>query len=130
MTEVMYVIGIDPGLGGAVAVLPDLQIYDTPVVHPSKGGRMYLPAQMADLLMPWAGGKTMAFLEKQQAMPQQGRSSVFSIMGTISQDKKKEVSRARASELYPAMSHMFQRVMDHDRAEALLLARYGLGVVK
>ena len=163
MTEAMHVIGIDPGLGGAVAVLPDLKIYDTPVVHPSKGGRMYLPAQMADLLRPWAGGKTMAFLEKQQAMPAQGRSSVFSIgtgygiwlgilgalkipvtivhpavwkkamfgsMGAISQDKKKEVSRARASELYPGMSHMFQRVMDHDRAEALLLARYGLGVVK
>lgn len=161
--DTMHVIGIDVGLGGAVAILPEQRIYDTPVVTPTKGGRQYLPAQMADLIRPWAGAKTTAVLEKQQAFPQQGRSSVFSIgtgygiwlgilgtlkipvtivapavwkkemfgsMGELSLDKKKEAARVRASELYPGMSHLLQRVMDHDRAEALLLARYGVRVVK
>ncbi len=163
MTEAMHVLGIDPGLGGAVAVLPDLRIMDTPVVDLDKGGRQYSPALMADLLAPWAGNKTMAFLEYQQAFPQQGVHSVFSIgmgygiwlgilgalkipvtivtpakwkkvmvpgLGSVPKKKKKEKSRLRAIELYPGMSHMLNLVKHHDRAEALLLARYGVGVVK
>jgi crossover junction endodeoxyribonuclease RuvC len=159
----MYVLGIDSGLGGAVAVLPDLQIMDTPVADLDSGGRQYLPALMADLLVPWAGNKTMAFLEYQQAFPKQGVHSVFSIgmgygiwlgvlgalkipvtivrpadwkremlpgLGGVPKKKKKEAARLRALELYPGMSHMLHLIKHHDRAEALLLARYGLGVVK
>ncbi len=161
--ETMHVIGIDPGLGGAVAVLPELKLYDTPIADLAAGGRQYLPALMADLLRPWAGGKTTAFLEYQQAFPQQGVHSVFSIgmgygiwlgvlgalkisvkivrptewkkemlpgLGSVPKKKKKEAARLRALELYPGMSHMLNLVKHHDRAEALLLARYGVGVVK
>lgn len=35
-----------------------------------------------------------------------------------------EVSRARAIELFPDSSHLFKRKMDHNRAEAVLLAEY------
>lgn len=37
----------------------------------------------------------------------------------------KELSRARAIELWPDSSHLFKRKLDHNRAEACLLAEYG-----
>lgn len=38
----------------------------------------------------------------------------------------KEAARQRAIQLYPDMAHALDRVMDHGRAEALLIARFGL----
>lgn len=40
----------------------------------------------------------------------------------------KERSRARALQLFPALAHMLSRKKDGDRAEALLIARYGLSL--
>jgi hypothetical protein len=39
--------------------------------------------------------------------------------------KGKDASRARASELLPAYSHLWQRKRDDGRAEAALIALYG-----
>ena len=39
----------------------------------------------------------------------------------------KSTSRQRACELWPTESHRFARVKDDGRAEACLIARYGLG---
>ena len=39
--------------------------------------------------------------------------------------KEKEVSRALAINLFPEAAHMLSRKMDHNRAEALLIAEYG-----
>lgn len=81
----MRFIGIDPGLSGAVAMLPSAtdgsSIFDTPVG--SDGNRtVYLPLEMAVILTKLrsvSGPSCMVYLEKQQAMPKQGVSSTFSI---------------------------------------------------
>src|SRR3990172_8095817 len=75
------VVGIDPGLGGAVAVLPDALVFDTPVGVIGRGKsnkRDYIEAAMADLLRPYADGGAIVVIEQQQAFPGQGRSSTFS----------------------------------------------------
>lgn len=41
-------------------------------------------------------------------------------------DKDKEKSRQKAMEMWPRRIHAIQRKMDHDRAEAALMARFGL----
>lgn len=43
--------------------------------------------------------------------------------------KDKELSRARALELWPARAELFAKKKHHGRAEAALLARYGADVV-
>ena len=77
----MRYIGIDVGLAGAVAILPDLIVTDTPVAVVTKGKttrRVYLEAAMADLLRPHATGPCHAILEAVHSMPKQGSKSVFS----------------------------------------------------
>lgn len=154
----MHVIGIDPGLGGAVAILPEQRIVDTPVDWVGKK-RKYLPAEMAMILIPFQGEKATVILEQQTPMPRQSPNSMFSIgqgfgiwLGILAayriptvvvtpQRWKKEMlqgigtkdkgaARKRAQELFPGMTHFLQRVKDHDRAEALLMAQYGMGLVK
>ena len=149
----MHVIGIDPGLGGAVAFLPEHRIVDTPVAMIGTK-RSYLPLEMARVLSMYKGEKTLAVLEKQQAMPKQGVSSTFSIgqgfgiwLGILGafeipylivrpqewkqemlkgMSKEKGAAIKRAQELFPGLGHMLTRVKDHDRAEALLMAQYGI----
>ncbi len=73
-------IGIDPGLTGAVAILPDGLLFDTPIAEVRRGKRtkrVYLETQMAAILRPYAGGQTYAFLEAVHAMPEQGVASMF-----------------------------------------------------
>lgn len=160
-------IGIDPGLGGALAlinhngVLCDVQ--DMPTMARSGGfvknqidaGRLYA------MLSHWAsesGGReeVVICIENMRAMPKQGRSSVFSmglsaglIEGVVASHryphylidptvwkkhfqltgKDKDMSVTLAKRLYPGTSY-FDRKKDHDRAEAVLLARYIFEEVK
>ncbi len=93
---------------------------------------------------------TSCAVESVSAMPKQGVSSMFSLgdtAGTIravvmllripltftaasawkramALDSDKERSRARAIELYPEVADRLARKADHNRAEALLLARW------
>lgn len=149
----MHVIGIDPGLGGAVAILPEERIVDTPVTQIGTR-RSYLPVEMALILAPYKGERAMVVLEQQTAMPRQSPNSMFSIgqgfgiwLGILAAfriptqvirpqrwkqemlsgigTKDKGAAIKRAQELFPGMSHLLQRVKDHDRAEALLMAEYG-----
>jgi hypothetical protein len=77
-------IGIDPGLGGAVAVLASdgalEAIADTPVLvlRTSRGTRQEydIPGLVA-LLAPYSGHKSHIILEEAQAMPGQGTRSMF-----------------------------------------------------
>jgi crossover junction endodeoxyribonuclease RuvC len=106
------------------------------------------------ILMQFAGSDDLsivAFLENVNAMPGQGVSSVFSLGDTFGSirsvlaccnietnliapqtwkkyfkiGKDKEVVRALAIRLYPEASEYLKRKKDHNRAEALLIARYG-----
>lgn len=47
-------------------------------------------------------------------------------LGLIGQDK--EASRAKALKLYPSLADQLKRKKDHNRAEAVLLAHWGLSV--
>ena len=80
----MIIVGIDPGISGAVAFikLPSgvVEIYDTTVAEIKKGKTKkneYLPYQMAKLLNFCRVGEFFLFIEKVHSMPGQGVASMF-----------------------------------------------------
>lgn len=110
-------------------------------------------ADLADTIrahMPYA----FAIVEQVHAMPKNGVASMFrfgqsygtllGILGALAipvkhvtpatwkkamkLDNSAETSRARAIETWPDMADRFSRKMDHNRAEACLLALYGAGL--
>lgn len=151
----MITIGVDPGLSGAVGVLRDGQyvaVEDMPTVAKGSGSvkSEVDPAGLIALLRRHAPADEAiaAALERVNAMPGQGSSSIFSlgdsfgcarsalaacrfetVYVTPAQWKKhfkltsdKELSRALAVRLFPgAPLHLKKHA---DRAEALLLARW------
>lgn len=165
------IIGIDPGLTGAIATNTGL-VWDLPVLAKGTGKQAaitkhldpkglynlfyHIIKQAEDL-----NQEIVVYLERQyyrkkvnpktkQEIPQ-GGSSIFSlgdtygvcrsmapifgikmetIMPSVWKPKMgitydKEVCRARAIELYPASYDYLKRKKDHNRAEALLIAKYG-----
>ena len=81
-------VGIDPGLGGAVAVIDQrgnvISVHDTPTltVKRAKGHkRVYLEPEMVNILeaVKTTGDVRIVGIERQQAMPAQGGTSMFSI---------------------------------------------------
>ena len=79
----MIVIGIDPGISGAVAAVDSetrelLRVADTPVFNVQKG-REYDISGMADLLRSIIlGNPARVVIERAQPMPGQGVTSTFS----------------------------------------------------
>ena len=79
----MLIIGLDPGLSGAVAFLNDqdndLKVFDTPTLTLSRGGKAKREPDMVELarIVGAAGPIAHAFVEQVGAMPGQGVSSVF-----------------------------------------------------
>jgi crossover junction endodeoxyribonuclease RuvC len=142
------VIGIDPGLSGAIAALDAIDgrliwVEDMPAL-----GKRVNAAHLADLL---EGERIVtAAVEAVHAMPRQGVSSSFNfgvslgivlgVLGALDVPvthptpaawKKamgvtadKASSRRRATDLWPAMSGTFARVKDDGRAESALIARH------
>ncbi len=147
-------IGIDPGLTGACAVIgPDGQtIIDMPIVRTYSKG--YVDAYaLRNWLVQW--GPRLLVVELAGSRQMQGVSSISQTwltfggvvatamtldcpieivsplkwkraLGLLRQDK--EASRAMALRLYPQQSDMLKWKKNHDRAEALLLAHWGLSV--
>ena len=77
----MHTIGIDPGLTGAVAVLPEGLFFDTPTESVKKGSskKVYLVAEMVAALESFgydAAGlpRGHAYIEDVHAMPGQGQA--------------------------------------------------------
>jgi Holliday junction resolvasome RuvABC endonuclease subunit len=97
-------------------------------------------------------GPHFAFIERGQALPRQGASSGFKFGRSVGalettialcavpleiiepsmwkralrlKGKDKEGSRQRALEMFPHAQHLLARKMDHQRAEAMLIACYG-----
>ena len=146
-------LGIDPGLSGAVAMLPDLIVRDTPVV--STGTRReYVPIAMAQLLEELVdGAEALVTIERVQPFPKAGVVPMFQlglglgvwlgVLGALrlpydfvrpqewkrtmipGRGREKEASRLRALELWPELVSQLGRKQDHDRAEALLIAAWG-----
>ena len=153
----MLIVGIDPGITGAVAaVTPSgaLQwVVDMPIRDAGKRARKANEidgASLARLLRVYVADIGEVWIEEVSAMPGQGVSSMFGLgdsrgcirgvieaLGLSTQrvhprawkrslglDSDKDASRALAIRLYPGCEAL-ARKKDHNRAEAILLARYG-----
>jgi hypothetical protein len=109
---------------------------------------------MAAMLKPYASHQCHVYIEESQPMPNQGSRSMFTIgLGyglwigllttlqlpytpirpgiwkrSLALGKDKEASRLRAMQLYPGADLRLKK--HHGRAEALLLASYGLRALK
>jgi len=147
------IAAFDPGLNGGGAFLTReglLACFDLPTIGESAHRRIDA-ANLADLLREH-GPYAAAYVEQVGARPGQGVSSMFgfgqaygTILGVIgalaipvrhvSPAKWKkalglnsdgEASRARAIETWPTHAELLARKRDHNRAEAALLALYGL----
>jgi hypothetical protein len=140
------VLGIDPGLKGALAFLyldGDIaEIEDMPCI-----GNVVNAYMLANLIEGY-GPVKMAVVERAQSMPRQGIAGAFNygvsygkILGVLatlhipiteiasSQWKKKwrlgkdkNLSRKRASDMFPTWADHFNLVKHDGRAEAVLMA--------
>ena len=85
----MRVIGIDPGLSGAIAILEDnkvLQIFDMPVMAEGKKNKRQLnSAQLANIIKENTQGseEKAVVVEQVNAMPGQGVTSMFNFGQTF-----------------------------------------------
>lgn len=150
------ILGIDPGAGGALAFLNLeaglLDIVDTPIVLVKRGQKMKreISAGMLAAIIR-ARKPDAAWIEKVNAMPGQGSSSMFQFgrgvgmiegvlaaleitthyvtpqkwQKAVEQRPGKDGSRERASQLFPAYAGQFLRVKDDGRSDAALIAYYG-----
>jgi crossover junction endodeoxyribonuclease RuvC len=151
----MITIGIDPGLSGAIGILNEgryVDVVDMPIVSKGSGSvkNEVDPMGLIKILRSYAPADeyVMAVLERVNAMPGQGVSSVFSLGDSFgcarsaitacrfemtyiapTQWKKhfkltsdKEMSRALAIRMFPDAPLNLKK--HSDRAEALLMARW------
>lgn len=149
----MTVIGIDPGLTGAVAVLSEYPLLAVrmPVMDYSPTGYVKRAVDLQTLatllaLYPSA----VMYLERVNAMPGQGVAGMFSlgmsywgaagvaaglgnhvVLVTPQEWKRyfnlnadKDTARLLAQRLFPRVDLSLKK--DHGRAEALLIAKYGV----
>jgi crossover junction endodeoxyribonuclease RuvC len=149
------IIGIDPGISGAIAVMDGnglFHVADMPTLEVMSGKtkkRHISAAGLRDILLDYKHAHV--FVERVSAMPGQGVTSMFNfgrsagiIEGVVvalgmpytyvspavwtkavGRAAGKDASRARAMELFPNESYMFQRVKDDGRADAALIAYWG-----
>lgn len=147
------VCGIDPGMTGAVAFYfsetpARVAVEDMPVA-----GKMVSAVLLADMIRKYS--PSVAIIESVSSRPGQGVCSVFKfgtsygvVQGVIGAlqipvefvspqrwkkhfhlNRDKGLSLEKAQQLFPACAASFNRVKDHNRAEACLLARYGADVI-
>ena len=147
------IIGIDPGISGAIAFMHDgkvTRVIDMPTTRKTTGKGLQIDAyELASLL---SGYNIMVIVEAVSAMPNQGVSSMFSfgksagiIEGVLAANrlqysfvrpqqwkkmfglsgKDKDASRKLCIRDHPEIAHRLQRKKDHGRAEAILIAKFG-----
>ena len=149
-------LGIDCGLNGAIAVLDDgklVLVRDMPTLTVDinkKSKRQVSPNLLAHLIESIKPDQ--AIVERPAARPGQGVTAMFGFgrsLGVVEgvlaglsvpvtyvapatwtkamgKAAGKDASRQRAIELFPAMSEYFKRVKDDGRAEATLIAMWGI----
>lgn len=149
----MNIIGVDPGVGGALALLDTerwtLHLADMPQESGVKNRKAVSPAGVADLIE--AARPDHVFVEHVHSSPQMGVASAFSfgrsygiVLGAAQRagatlteikpaewkrktrtPKDKGGARKRAGQLFPSGTAFFSRVKDDGRAEAAVIALYG-----
>lgn len=149
----MRILGVDPGLRGALALIDDelglTVVQDMPVVK-LRGSTVMAEGVLRELIRDL--DPTHAYVERVHSMPKQGVVSAFTFgMGyglirgvltglgvattlvtpnewkralRVGADKRE--ARVIAGRLFPMNARDFARVRDDGRAEAVLLAFYGL----
>jgi hypothetical protein len=156
---VSAVIGIDPGLNGALAFLEPnglrVEVVPIPIVTEGvgKGARRRVDLwRLAEILQNMRNaGASAAWVEKVTSQPTDGHVGAFTFgwgAGVISMGlacakirtfyvspitwkrsfklgKDKDLSRLRASQLFPEDAYFWPNKGDHDKAEAALIARFG-----
>jgi crossover junction endodeoxyribonuclease RuvC len=144
------ILAVDPGISGAIAFIfpeaPDRVATEDMPVAAGDVDAVTLASRIT------AMGPAIAIVERVSSMPKQGVASTFrfgrsfgTAIGVIGALKvplvfvtptkwkahfrlsaDKEQSRAMALRLFPACAEQFQRKRDHGRAEAALIALFGL----
>ena len=151
----MRTLGIDVGLNGAIALIEDgklLEVHDMPTLSLERNNKTkrMVNAQALHTIIRDAKADA-AYLERLNAMPNQGVTSMFSmgqslgvVLGVLAAcevptttipprtwqkaldvPQGKDGSRYRAAQLFPESAEMFQRVKDDGRSDAALIALYG-----
>lgn len=145
----MIIVGIDPGITGAIAIFEDGRlsgVYDMPVFD----GRVDGAALYTQYI---GGGDRIVYLEDTHAMPKNGSIASFKlglntgiVIGVVQSlqhplvrvlprtwktmhhlnGKRKDASRGLATELFPNFADRFRLMKHHGRAEAALIGRYGV----
>lgn len=149
----MNIIGIDPGLTGAVAIIGNygIDLIDMPVMAKSTGGKQVDGAALAQIFLQ-DRERCSVYLEQVGSMPGQGVSSMFNfghgygvVQGVLYAlcipfrlvtpqkwkrhhgliGKQKDMARTLCIQQYPELSERLTRKKDIGRADALLIAKYG-----
>ena len=143
----MKIIGIDPGLSGAVAVMEDNKIegiFDMPVMPEGKKNKRQLnSAQLVKILKDniKENEEVSIVVEQVNAMPGQGVTSMFNFGQTFGAIKgicaalglsiffvlinsTKDASRTKAIEIYPSFSDKLSKKKDVNKSDAILIARF------
>lgn len=153
------VLGIDPGLSGALAALDTegrvVQVLDMPTLETGNGRRTVNALALRELLQALPPIRA-SWIESVAAMPTDSRVAAFAFgrsVGTIETacilfgasiqrvtpqawkraaglpaGAPKAASVEAALRLLPGCAPYLTRAKDHGRADALLIARYGLSV--
>jgi crossover junction endodeoxyribonuclease RuvC len=149
----MKIVGIDPGVNGAIALLDNevATVHDMPRDADGIAG-----AKIYQLLSQWE--PLEVYVERTHAMPKNGSKAAYSqgdtngclrtavhilkiplvwvtprewmshyslFGGGFNDLERKARSRWRAQELFPSLADQLGLAKHHNRAEALLIANYG-----
>ena len=150
----MIIIGIDPGISGAISIVENKEVYDTPtMIDGKKNKRQINSAQVTNIIKERLNHdkEVIVVVEHVNAMPGQGVTSMFNFgqsFGVIkgicaalslpiyfvrpTKWKKhfnliktnKDASRTKVIEVYPELSSKLHRKKDSNRADAILIALY------
>lgn len=146
-----FIIGIDPGVSGAIAVVGNgVRVYDMPTIE-IRGKRHVCPSGLRDILVTAnIEGVEAVVLEHVQGVQGTGATSAFSfgrsfgvVEGVVAGmtlpltlvrpqvwtkalnvSRDKGAHRQAAINLWPQHSDLFSRVKDDGRADAALLAHW------
>lgn len=144
------IVGIDPGLSGAIAWVTDeghlIETRDLPVANGA-----LMPSVLAAWLREDGRQPLHAFLERVATRPGEGASRSFNFgrgygqiegvlsalgvavtlvtpakwKGSLRIPADKSAARQRAAQLWPGLAGTFARVKDDGRAEAAMIGLYG-----
>mgnify|MGYP000013443805 CR=1 FL=1 len=132
----MIILGIDPGLTGALALVGKgglIDMQDMPVMPRSVGGTVKSQVNAAglhQLLQEWVRGhdknEFMVFIERVNAMPKQGSASTFSLGHTTGIIEGVICAYGLAHEMIQphAWKKHFKLTSDKDHARALAQRYY------